>query len=422
MIGPKKLSELTPGELKALLERGVDLESVEDVVKRIVEDVRANGDEAVLRYTERFDGVRLTAEELAVSRSEIEAAYREVPPLVVRSMEMARKAIEKFHSEQLPPDTILVETYPGCLVALIRRPVRSVGVYVPGGKHAYPSTALMTVVPAKVAGVRRVVACTPPRRDGRVNPATLVALDLAGADEVFRIGGAQAVAAMVYGTETVPKVDKIVGPGNAYVTVAKKLVAGVVGIDMLAGPSEIMVLADRSASPSYVAWDMVAQLEHDLRASAVLISLSEELAWDVLRHLTSTSVDYEGRRIAILLADSMEEALNFVNEYAPEHLELLVKDPFSVIHGLENVGSISIGETTPVALSDYVIGANHVLPTSGTARYRGALTVYDYLKFIPLQYVAINRYSELAQAAALLAKVEDMALHAKSILIRVRMP
>uniref|UniRef100_A0A7J3ZLP1 Histidinol dehydrogenase n=1 Tax=Fervidicoccus fontis TaxID=683846 RepID=A0A7J3ZLP1_9CREN len=423
MIGPKKIESLTEEERHALLERGVLLESLENSVREIVERVAEEGDRALVRYTKIFDGVDISVEDLVVSEREIKRAYETISRDTLRALERAYEHLERFHREQMPPENIVVETAPGCFVALTRKAISKIGAYVPGGKRPYPSTALMLTVPARVAGCKKVVACTPPRRDKSVDPAVLVALDMGGASAIYRVGGAQAIAAMAFGTETIERVDKIVGPGGAYVTIAKKIVFGRVGIDMLAGPSEILILADETAQADYIVADMLAQLEHGTGSCAVLVSLSEKLAFQVYeafrRRGEFLSNQSAGNTVAFLVAESLEEAVAFVNEFAPEHLEIVVENPMEVAREIENAGSISLGISTPAALSDYITGSNHVLPTSGTARYRGALTVFDLLKFIPVQLALPSSSRELAEIAIKLAESENMYLHARSLRARV---
>ena len=423
MIGPKRIKSLTEKERLLLLERGALLESLEESVREIVRKVAEEGDRALVHYTRVFDNVDISIEELVVSEREIREAYEVLPKDALRALERAYEHLERFHREQMPPETIVVETAPGCFVALARKAVSKIGVYVPGGKHPYPSTALMLTVPARVAGCKKIVACTPPRKNKSIDPAVLVALDLGGASAIYKVGGVQAIAAMAFGTETVEKVDKIVGPGSAYVTVAKKIVFGRVGVDMLAGPSEILILADERARADYIAIDMLSQLEHGTGSCAILVSLSEKLAFQVYeafkRYKESLAHHDIDSVVAFLVAESLEEAIAFINEFAPEHLEIVTESPMEVARMVENAGSISLGITTPVALSDYITGSNHVLPTSGTARYRGALTVYDFLKFIPIQLALPSSVRKLANIAIKLAERENMRLHAASLKARV---
>jgi len=426
MIGPKKISALTSLERRRLLNRSEVTVSrrVFDQVRRIVGEVERRGDHALLEYTAKYNRVQLTAQSLKVNPTELDEALTQVPERVVKALRAAADGVSRFHSRLLPPDFWMEEISPGIRLGRVRRAIDTVGVYIPGGRAIYPSTALMTVVPAKVAGVRRVVACSPPSGDGKINPVVLTALKISGADEVYKVGGAQAIAAMAYGTETVPKVDKIVGPGNVYVAAAKSLVRDVVEIDVQAGPSEVLVLADGSADPWYVALDLASQAEHDPDSYAVLVTMSMEVGlnvWERLRLLqrestrssiVSRSLRYNG---AILVAGSLDEALSFVNDFAPEHFELMVEDPEACLRELENAGSVFIGSFSPVSAGDYATGANHVLPTGGKARYRSGLSVEDFFKLITIQRLTKEGLSSLRQTVRSIAEVEGFEGHVRAI-------
>lgn len=400
-----------------------DVARVLQEVRKLVAGVRDRDDHALLEYTKRFDGVELSRERLRVSSEEIQAAYREVDPETVEAIKTAARFVRRFHRKQLPKEWF-TELERGVRAGQLVRPLASVGVYAPGGLARYPSSVLMAAVPAKVAGVERVIVCTPPRGDGRVHPAMLVAADVAGADEVYRIGGAQAIAAMAYGTRTVPRVDKIVGPGNIYVAAAKQVVAPDVGVDFVAGPSEVLVLADSSASPRKVAVDLMAQAEHDPSAAAVLVTTSEELALDVCERIRSMLKRAKRRRIIskslreyglAVVTRTMEEAIEFTNRYAPEHLQLLVRKPKRVLGRIRNAGAIFIGPFTPVTAGDFAIGPSHVLPTGGVARRRSGLSVLDFVRMPSVQKLTKRGLRRLAGVAEKLAEVEGLPAHAQSI-------
>ncbi len=411
----KKLKELIGEDRRMLVERGLKLEEVLTYVKEIVDKVRREGDKALLDYEKRFDGVELAAEELVVQREEFEEAWRAIPSKIVEALEKARDRVREFQNKLLPKEERWLSE--GVSIEVKWRPMERVGVYVPGGRAAYPSTVIMNIVPAQVAGVKEIVLCTPPmKKQKRVNPAILVAAQLLGVDKVYRVGGAQAIAAMAYGTETIPKVDKVIGPGNIFVTAAKHIVSREVGIDMLAGPSELLIIAGGKADSEWLSLDLAAQAEHDPEAQAVLITTSKELAEKVANRCRELSSQVAGK-IVVLIADSLEEALEFSNEYAPEHLAVVgVKE--ELIDGIKNAGTVFIGEYTAPALGDYILGANHVLPTGGGAKWRGGLSVYDFLKPITFQRAASEALEKLGEAAEALAKVESLEWHAASIKAR----
>ncbi|HPJ30508.1 MAG TPA: histidinol dehydrogenase [Methanothrix sp.] len=417
----KKLSELDEEEARGLLSRGQDVQSVMATVVEIVDDVQERGDDALRDHTERLDGVRVG--KLEVSEGEMEKAGDEVPEKLKKALEIAVENIAAFHHQQLDRDLWMTEIIPGAMAGQMIVPLESVGAYVPGGRAAYPSSALMTVVPAKVAGVDRVAVCTPPGKEGKVNPLTLVAAEMAGADEIYRVGGVQAVAAMAFGTESIPPVQKIVGPGNVYVTAAKLLLRSTVEIDMPAGPSEVLILADYSAEPEVLASDMIAQAEHDPQSISVLVTDDEDLAI-----ATKVEVEKQAReaarreivnkslkRSAILTAASMEEAIGFSNSFAPEHLEIVVRDPMAVLGKIRNAGSVFLGPYTPVAAGDYASGTNHVLPTSGYARVFSGLNVDSFLKKITVQQISKEGLGLLKDAITILAEAEGLDAHAESV-------
>ncbi|MGI6055453.1 MAG: histidinol dehydrogenase [Bilifractor sp.] len=398
----------------------------EATVRAIIEDIKARGDEAVFAYTKKFDRADIDAGSIQVTKEEIRAAYKEVPPELLDVVRKALVNIRDFHEKQ-KQNSWITTTEKGTILGQKVTPMQRVGVYVPGGKAAYPSSVLMNIVPAKVAGVEEVIMATPCNAEGKVNPVVLVAANEAGADRVFKIGGAQAIAALAFGTESVPKVDKIVGPGNIFVALAKKAVYGNVSIDSVAGPSEILVLADETANPRYVAADLLSQAEHDEMASAVLITTSEELARKVSaevdgflrvlsrREIIQKSLDNFGR---ILVARNRQEAIDAANEFAPEHLEIVMKDAFEVMTKIRNAGAIFIGEYSSEPLGDYFAGPNHILPTSGTARFFSPLGVDDFVKKSSIIHYSREALKEIHKDIEQFAKCEQLTAHANSIAVR----
>ena len=356
-------------------------------VNAIIEEVRNNRDQAVFNYTKQFDGADINAGNILVTEEEIAEAYEQVDTTLLAVIRKSLVNIKKYHEKQVQNSWFTTED--GIILGQKVTALATVGVYVPGGKAVYPSSVLMNVLPAKVAGVDRIVMCTPPGKDGKVYPSTLVAAKEAGVDEIYKVGGAQAIAAMAFGTESVPKVDKIVGPGNIYVALAKKAVFGYVSIDSIAGPSEILVLADETANPRYVAADLLSQAEHDEMASAILITTSQKLAEEVSAEIDQFVAELSRKEIIqksldnygyILVADNMEEAIDTVNAIASEHMEIVTADPFHVMTKIRNAGAIFIGEYSSEPLGDYFAGPNHVLPTNGTAKFFSALSVDDFIK------------------------------------------
>ncbi|MEM3737690.1 MAG: histidinol dehydrogenase [Candidatus Bathyarchaeia archaeon] len=423
MIGPCRLKDLSQVEVERIIYRRRSLESIKSTVQSILEDVRKNGDEAVLKYTRLFDKVDLPRERLKVTGDEITRAYKAVPKEATKALKEAANNIAFVHRRQLPRDRVL-RNRGGIRVEQIFKPIERVGIYVPGGRASYPSTALMAVIPAKVAGVSRISVCTPPNMEGGIDAAVLVALDLAGADEIYKVGGAQAIGAMAYGTETIPCVDKIFGPGNIYVSAAKGLVYGQVGVDFQAGPSEILIYADETASPLLVAADILSQAEHDPDSVAVLVTSSEKIAHEakgaveklVEREERSSIInDSLAKNSAILIVEDEKEAIEFINRFAPEHLELLVKRPKRLLRGLRSAGSISIGPYTPVAATDYAVGSNHILPTANSASFTSSLTVYDFMKAIYVQTLTKGGLRRLKRVVSTLAKYEGFSAHAHSV-------
>ena len=418
---------LNYSELKAeeIFARTSPTESVSDTVAEIIARVREAGDAALYEYGEKFDGVRLAS--LAVTKEEIEEALTLVEPEFLTILEKAAANIRRFHEKQVRNSFILNEEN-GVVIGQKIIPVDRAGLYVPGGTAAYPSTVLMDAIPAKIAGCREVVMVTPPGKDGRVNPVILAAAYVAGIDRIFKVGGAQAVAALAYGTESIPKVDKIVGPGNAYVAEAKKQVYGTVSIDMIAGPSEILIVADGKTSPRHLAADLLSQAEHDRMASAVLVTDSAELAAAVQAELevqiplltrceiARTSIDQNGK---IIVAPDLDTAIEIANEIAPEHLELCVDNPFDYLDRIRHAGSIFMGRNCPEALGDYFAGPNHTLPTSGTARFSSPLSVDDFVKKTQYTYYTKDALARVAEDVAYFAEKEGLTAHARSAVIRL---
>lgn len=398
-------------------------EAVESAVRDILSDVKKRGDEAVRDYTEKFDRVKLDC--LEVTREEIDEAYASLDGYFIETLKQAKENIERYHREQLR-DGYEIQA-DGVRLGQIVRPLKRVGVYVPGGTAAYPSTVLMDVIPAKIAGVEEVILVSP-CRDGKVNAGVLAAAKLAGADRVFRIGGAQAVGALAFGTESVPKVDKIVGPGNAYVATAKKQVFGYVDIDMIAGPSEILIVADESANARFVASDMLGQAEHDKRAGITLVCTSKDFADEVIKELQSQLKVLPRAEIAgtsiengkIVVVKDIEEALEIANDVAPEHLELCVENPFDILDKVKNAGGIFLGHFSPEALGDYYAGTNHTLPTSGTARFASPLSVDDFVKKSSYLYYTEDALQKVGDRVADFATREGLDAHARSIKVRLK--
>lgn len=398
----------------------------ESRVQAILERVKEEGDAAVFDYTRQFDGAQIGPENVRVTRQEMEEAYRQVDPKLLQVMKKALVNIRNYHALQ-KQNSWFESTEKGTMLGQKLTPLKTVGVYVPGGKAVYPSSVLMNIVPAKVAGVERIIMCTPCNAQGKVNPIVLAAAMEAGADEVYKVGGAQAIGAMAYGTDSIPKVDKIVGPGNIYVALAKKAVYGHVSIDSVAGPSEILVLADETANPRYVAADLLSQAEHDELASAILITTSDELARQVSDQVEAFVQVLERRDIIrksldqfgyILVADTMEEAIETANQIASEHLEIVTRNPFEVMTKIRNAGAIFIGEYSCEPLGDYFAGPNHILPTNGTAKFFSPLSVDDFMKKSSIVYYSREALSEIQKDIRQFAESEQLTAHANSIAVR----
>jgi histidinol dehydrogenase len=417
-------------ELRRICERTSQDQIVhkEGTVREVLQAVKRQGDKALLHYTEEFDQLSLRPEQLLVSTSELDAAYQQVSKELLDAIQLASKQIEAFHRQRLPKswvqfgddDVVLGKRY---------TPVDRAGIYVPGGRASYPSTVLMNAIPAKVAKVPRIVMVTPPGWEKKINPAVLVAAQEAGVQEIYRVGGAQAIAALAYGTETIPKVDVITGPGNIYVTLAKKLVYGIVGIDSLAGPSEVLVIADQAANPVYVAADLLAQAEHDPMAAAILLTTDYQLAKQVQTQVEQQLVNHPRRLLTekaiahyglIVVVDSLDIAAELSNQFAPEHLELEVGQPWDLLEKIRHAGAIFLGSSTPEAVGDYLAGPNHTLPTSGAARYASALGVETFMKHSSLIQYSSHALHKVAGAIQILAQAEGLPSHADSVRLRTQ--
>ena len=422
MIKILKYGQISNDEIFARVTPAFD---VEGAVTEIIENVAQNGDKALYQYTEKFDGIALSG--LEVTEEEFAAADAALEPSFLNTLELAANNIRAFHSRQVRNSFILSDT-PGVIMGQKITPIEKVGLYVPGGTAAYPSTVLMDAIPAKIAGCREIIMVTPPDKNGSVPAAILAAARIAGVTRIIKVGGAQAIAALAYGTETVPKVDKIVGPGNAFVAEAKKQVFGRVSIDMIAGPSEILVIADGTCNPRFVAADLLSQAEHDKLASAVLVTDSESLALAVQQEIETqlnslpraeiarASIDQNGK---IILTDSIEQAIGISNQIAPEHLELCVNSSFDYLDAIEHAGSIFLGKYCPEALGDYLAGPNHTLPTGGTAKFSSPLSVDDFVKKTQYSYYTREALEAVAYDVAFFAEKEGLTAHAKSAVIRL---
>ena len=421
MIKIMKYGQVPADEIFARVEPNLN---VTDIVSEIIANVRKNGDKALFTYCEKFDKAKLTA--LQVSKEEIQEAVASIDPDFIRILETAAGNIRKFHSRQVR-NSFILNDQDGILMGQKIIPVDRAGLYVPGGTAAYPSTVLMDSIPAKIAGVKELVMVTPPNAEGKVNPYILAAAYVAGVDKIFKVGGAQAIAALAYGTESIPRVDKIVGPGNAFVAEAKRQVFGQVSIDMIAGPSEILIIADGKSNPRHLAADLLSQAEHDKLASAVLVTDSSDLALAVQAelevqipqleraHIARASIDNNGK---IIVAENLKEVIEISNEIAPEHLELCLDNPFDYLDSIRHAGSIFMGRNCPEALGDYFAGPNHTLPTSGMARFSSPLGVDDFIKKTQYTYYTRDALARVARDVATFATAEGLTAHARSALIR----
>lgn len=419
-----KILEYNKVSKNEIFSRTTDTVDVSQIVTDIINNVKENKDKALFYYCEKFDKAKLSS--LEVTKEEIEEGYNNVSKDFIDVLKKAAKNITKFHSKQVR-NGFIINDEDGIVMGQKIIPVDSAGLYVPGGTATYPSTVLMDSIPAKIAGCKEVVMVTPPDSNGKINPVILAAAKIAGVDRIFKVGGAQAIAALAYGTETIPKVDKIVGPGNAYVAEAKKQVFGMVSIDMIAGPSEILVIADKNSNPSYVAADLLSQAEHDKLANAVLITDSTELAKNVQKEIEKQLTFLTREEIAresienygkIIVCDDLVSAIELSNEIAPEHLELCVDNPFDYLDKIRHAGSIFMGRYCPEALGDYYSGANHTLPTSGTAKFSSPLSVDDFIKKTQYTYYTKDALSRVYKDISLFAQKEGLTAHGKSALIR----
>jgi histidinol dehydrogenase len=411
--------------LRKIIDRNrLDLDEVDKAVESIINDVMLNKDDALRKYTKEFDKVLI--EDFLVSQKEIEEALKNTSDDLLEDLEKAKDNIEKYHKKQIKNSYSIYEGEDIILGQLVR-PLEKVGIYIPGGKAAYPSTVLMNAVPAKIAGVNEIIMITPPDKDGRIKDSILAAASIAGVDKIYKVGGAQGIAALAYGTESIPKVDKITGPGNIYVAMAKKKVAGYVGIDMIAGPSEILIIADQWANPKYIAADMISQTEHDEMAAAILVTDWEPLAYKVMKEIESQLQSIERKEIvkkalenygAIIVTSCMAESLDVANEIAPEHLEILTRDPFNIYKGVKNAGAIFLGEFSPEPVGDYFAGPNHTLPTSSTSRFSSPLCVDDFIKKTSLIYYSKNALERSKDSIMRIAEEEGLTGHANSIRVR----
>jgi len=432
---PRRLKKLSNEEYEKILRRSrIKIEETMKVVIPVVKEVEEKGDEAIIKYTKKFDGISLKKEGILVKREKIKGAYKRVDPEVLGALERMQKQLEDFHIRQKRDNLIFYKSFPNGGEYRVGQkfvPLESVGVYVPGGKGKYPSTVMMGIVPAKVAGVKKVILVSPPSQNGEIPDVVMVAADIAGANYLFKVGGIQAIAALAYGTQTIPRVDLIVGPGNIYVTAAKAYLSsmGKIATDCPAGPSEILIIADESANSEYVGQDLLSQAEHDENACAVLVTSSEELARNVYLYLKEKCPGSLRREIiekslrnygAILIVDNLEEAINFANEFAPEHLEIMTEKPEKVLDKINNAGSVFLGDFSPVAAGDYLTGTNHILPTGGTAKKFSGVSVDTFLKKITFQSLSKKALEFISKDIMTLASKEGpFEEHLKAIKVRV---
>ncbi len=429
IIEPQRIEDLSPEERVNIMERSMeDISSVYEETRKIVEEIRENGDAVTLKHYRKHKE-DISQADLEVTSEEIEQAYKQIDPKVVDSLKVAAENITKFHRAQLEREMWSIEVKEGIIAGRITRPMDIVGCYIPGGRAAYPSSILMTVLPARVAGVENVVAVTPPTKGMVSNPATLVAADVAGCDRIFKVGGPWGIASLAYGTGTIPRVDKIVGPGNKYVTAAKMLVYGQVDIDSPAGPSEALILADESGDPELIAVDFLSQIEHDPDSAGVLVTTSQKLAEDVCNIIEHEFESLPRKEIVqsaltrhsyVLVAKDMEQAIDFTNEYATEHLQIMTEDPFITLNRIRHAGSIFLGPYAPVPVGDYASGTNHVLPTGQCARMFSGLSVDDFIKKPTFQYLSKEGLSSLKDVVVTLAEAEGLPIHARAVKARFK--
>ncbi len=428
-LKPAQIDNLRPEQYQDIMKRSfADITSIYEEVRGIVLDVRDNGDQVALRHYKKYK-TNLTLKDLEVGKKEVEEAYRMVDSRVIDALRCASENIIKFHRAQMEREMWVIEIADGILAGRMTTPLERAGAYIPGRRAAYPSSILMTILPAKVAGVKEIILCTPPGEGMTINPSTLVAADIAGSTKMFKVGGPWGIASMAYGTEIIPKVDKIVGPGNKYVTAAKMIVFGEVGIDSPAGPSEAMILADKTGDADLISIDLLSQAEHDPDAAAILVTTSDELALRVSETINAEIPQLPRKDIItsslsrhsyILIAKDMAQAIDFVNEYAPEHLEIMTQDPFITLKKIKNAGSIFMGPFSPIPVGDYASGTNHVLPTGQAARMFSGLSVDDFIKKPTFQYLSKDGLSLLKDTVVSLAEAEGLPLHARAILERFK--
>ena len=429
-LHPERIDNLTPEQYQDILKRSrADVTSILDDVREIVRDVRENGEQVFLDYYRKEYKSDLTLEDLEVSKEEVAEAYRHVDSKVIDALHVAAQNITTFHQAQMEREMWSVDIANGILAGRMTTPLEKVGAYIPGGRASYPSTVLMTLLPGKVAGVKEIIACSPPGKGMVIAPATLIAADIAGPVRIFKVGGPWAIASMAYGTETIPRVDKIVGPGNKYVTAAKTIVFGEVDIDSPAGPSEGMALADETGNADLIAIDLLSQAEHDPDSAAILVTPSDDLAARVSESINKRLPGLPRKEIldsslarysCILIARDMDQAIDFVNEYAPEHLEIMTQDPITTLKKIRNAGSIFLGPFSPIPVGDYASGTNHVLPTGQTARMFSGLSVDDFIKKPTFQYLSKDGLSSLKDTVVTLAEAEGLPLHARTIVERFK--
>ena len=429
ILKPEKIDNVRPEQYRIIMKRSSeDIDSIYEEVREIVLDVRDNGDQVSLDHYKKYKH-DLTLKDLEVTKEDVEEAYRNVDSKVIDALKFASENIVKFHRAQIEKEMWMIDIADGILAGRMTTPLERVGAYIPGRRAAYPSSILMTILPAKVAGVKEIVACTPPDQGMIINPSTIVAADIAGSTKIFKVGGPWGIASMAYGTKTIPKVDKIVGPGNKYVTAAKIMVFGQVGIDSPAGPSEGMILADKTGNVDFITIDLLSQSEHDPDAASILVTTSDELALKVSNKINKELPKLPRKEIItssltkhsyILIARDIEQAIDFVNEYAPEHLEIMTEEPFVTLKKIKNAGSIFMGPFSPIPVGDYASGTNHVLPTGQTARMFSGLSVDDFIKKPTFQYLSRDGLSSLKDTVVTLAEAEGLPLHARTILERFK--
>jgi len=429
ILKPEKIDNIRPEQYRIIMKRSSeDIDSIYEEVRKIVLDVRDNGDQVSLDHYKKYKH-DLTLKDLEVTKEDVEEAYRNVDSKVIDALKFASENIVKFHRAQMEKEMWMIDIADGILAGRMTTPLERVGAYIPGRRAAYPSSILMTILPAKVAGVKEIVACTPPDQGMIINPSTIVAADIAGSTKIFKVGGPWGIASMAYGTKAIPTVDKIVGPGNKYVTAAKIMVFGQVGIDSPAGPSEGMILADKTGNADFITIDLLSQSEHDPDSASILVTTSEELALKVSNKINKELPKLPRKEIItssltkhsyILIARDIEQAIDFVNEYAPEHLEIMTEEPFVTLKKIKNAGSIFMGPFSPIPVGDYASGTNHVLPTGQTARMFSGLSVDDFIKKPTFQYLSRDGLSSLKDTVVTLAEAEGLPLHARTILERFK--